>query len=391
MLATNAMLQAAFTAPERAMLPLLAVDLDEVLCETTPALIRFHNDLYKTNLHLSDFTSYEYEKVWGGTPQEAVEKVRNFYASDVAHNLVSIKGSVEAIKQLYPRFRIAVVTARQDSLRADTSAFLERHFAGLIDALFMCNHYLTPEEASSGDLKARRKSEVCHELGAVALVDDSLSTARDCAARGVRVFLFDLDGTYPWNQCAANDSVFASGGVRRVSGWQEIVDVSDDLERLWPLDLIAAAWSDPDEAVQRARRIVSAVRETVQLTSTASVLDMSSCERGLVALELAASGASSVKALAVSEVVLARLKERIQVHRGIGGVAHMHVLEQGVPEGDNYDLVVVAHAYAGGRSINELALMVRKGGVLLVVLAESETMDRSSTTVAGVLIKYVTV
>lgn len=37
--------------------PVLAIDMDEVLSMTHEALIKFHNEMYNTNLQLHDFTS----------------------------------------------------------------------------------------------------------------------------------------------------------------------------------------------------------------------------------------------------------------------------------------------------------------------------------------------
>jgi len=48
----------------------VAVDIDEVLGQFLNSLIQFHNDTYGTHLKLSDFHSYEFHEIWGGTPEE---------------------------------------------------------------------------------------------------------------------------------------------------------------------------------------------------------------------------------------------------------------------------------------------------------------------------------
>lgn len=360
----------------RAQLPLLAVDLDEVLSETTSALAAFHNATYGTQLTVSHFISYEYEVVWGGTRLEAADKVRRFYASTYASDLQPVPGSVEALRRLHEQFRIAVVTARKEAQRAATLAFVKRHFDGLVDEVHLCNHYLTPAEASQYDVKARRKAEVCHELGAVALVDDSLSTALDCGEHGVRVFLFDLDGGYPWNKC---DDARLPASVSRVHSWKDVVDATADLARLRPLDLIAAAWRDTPDSVRRAHVIVAAARASRAFCSNAALLDLSCLGDGLVALELATSQVGGVTVVARSADMRERMLARMRLHQGIAGVPGIAVT---LPDSDSlapssFDIVMVADAE--DQSLDAAAKLTRPGGCLLIVVASDVTrIDRSA-------------
>jgi 5'(3')-deoxyribonucleotidase len=78
--------------------PVLAVDMDEVLCGTAQALIDFHNERFQSKLTLKDFISYKYEEVWGGTKEEAIEKVRLFYSSDhFSERMTVVPGAKEAL------------------------------------------------------------------------------------------------------------------------------------------------------------------------------------------------------------------------------------------------------------------------------------------------------
>ncbi len=56
--------------------PVLAVDIDDVLVHLTSSLTVYHNELY-TDLVLTheSFIGHEFHKVWGGTADEAQDKV----------------------------------------------------------------------------------------------------------------------------------------------------------------------------------------------------------------------------------------------------------------------------------------------------------------------------
>jgi hypothetical protein len=57
--------------------PVLAVDVDEVLAYFIPSLAEFHNEAYPeaSELTADSFHSYEFCKIWGGTPEDSYTKV----------------------------------------------------------------------------------------------------------------------------------------------------------------------------------------------------------------------------------------------------------------------------------------------------------------------------
>lgn len=58
------------------MKPVIAVDIDEVLAHLIPTLAKFHNDHYSGEVLTSNsFGGMEFHKVWGGTEDEAQQKV----------------------------------------------------------------------------------------------------------------------------------------------------------------------------------------------------------------------------------------------------------------------------------------------------------------------------
>jgi hypothetical protein len=62
----------------------IGFDYDDVLVEYIPAVIKFHNNTYKTALKIDDFHSYKFWEVWGGTRQQAIEKIHIHYNSNTS-------------------------------------------------------------------------------------------------------------------------------------------------------------------------------------------------------------------------------------------------------------------------------------------------------------------
>lgn len=225
----------------------VAVDLDEVLAPFVTPLAHYHNATFGTALGEADFVSYTFMNVWGGTPQEAARKVSEFYSGPFfdgaaagaggddaaagsgassssssstaaaavvaeshphhapAGGLAPLPGAQDALRALKATgaFRFVLVTGRQHVREAHTRAWIGRHYAGVFDDLMFGNHY-----AGSGVV--RTKSDMCAEIGAVALIDDNLGYATECAASLPLVLLF---GSYPWNQTAGLAAACAASAV----------------------------------------------------------------------------------------------------------------------------------------------------------------------------------
>ena len=66
---------------------------------------------------------------------------------------------------------------------------------------------------------SQRKVDLCQSVSADVLIDDNPVYAEECSAAGVRVLLFDWEGSYPW---AADKHTRASNGlVTRVFNWEQ--------------------------------------------------------------------------------------------------------------------------------------------------------------------------
>jgi len=113
------------------------------------------------------------------------------------------------------------VTSRQHTIEPHTHKFISAHYPSTFHSINFANHFLTEEEATR--LSSKSKTQICKEIGAEILIDDSLNHAHDCAENGIRVLLFDLGHKYGWNK-----SKSLPKNVNRVKNWKEIVELLVD-------------------------------------------------------------------------------------------------------------------------------------------------------------------
>lgn len=182
-------------------------DLDEVLMDFNGALGPWHNRNYGTNYQKHEIFSFNLEKIWGCTVEEAIQRVLEFFNSPEHWNAEPIAGAVSGIRKLTEQYGLYVVTAKPEELREKTLEWISLHFPKMFDEVYFTNHF-------SGSNPKRSKSEVCHELGIEVFVDDALHNAEEIASAGIPVLLLDT----PWNQGEVKYP------ITRVFSWEEIVE-----------------------------------------------------------------------------------------------------------------------------------------------------------------------
>jgi uncharacterized HAD superfamily protein len=192
--------------------PTIAVDIDEVLFPMAPTFLDYHNTTHGTTITLDQMVSYYLEDITGETIEEVIEKIKAYLDSEHYSSGTPIKGSVEAISKLRQRFRLVLITSRNDFYRGYTEDFIEKHFGGLFDELRYTHEIENPTATIP-------KHVICKELGAMVLIDDHLHNVVECVKAGVDAILF---GSYPWNQANALPK-----GLVRLNDWQEVLEYFD--------------------------------------------------------------------------------------------------------------------------------------------------------------------
>ncbi|KAG1885588.1 hypothetical protein F4604DRAFT_109614 [Suillus subluteus] len=200
--------------------PVIAIDLDDVLSSTNAVVAQWHNETYGTQMTTDDFYYYFYWKnpFWG-TPSTTRTKVKAFYTSGRMAQAQPVPGAREGVEALCALgYRLIIVTARGKDSHADSWAWVERWFPGCFHSMVCTGQFANVAERATDGIdaltSARKdhevatqlsKAEVCIDIGAKLLIDDSMENALACAYHipldGVTkpppVLLF---GSYGWNK-----------------------------------------------------------------------------------------------------------------------------------------------------------------------------------------------
>ena len=190
---------------------IIAVDLDDVLFDFIGYFFDWHNQEYGSNISRDDMgPSRKLWEVWGGTREEASERVPVFFKQVDMLNMPPMEGSVEALTVLKDSFSLNVISAR-DTRAAEISNFwIEKYFPGIFDQVFLgISNPLDKEKSHS-------KADIASQIGAGVLIDDQLVHTEECRMLNIHVLLF---GDSLWNQ-----SERLPENVTRAKDWAEVVE-----------------------------------------------------------------------------------------------------------------------------------------------------------------------
>ncbi|KAF8334076.1 uncharacterized protein EI90DRAFT_2884894, partial [Cantharellus anzutake] len=180
--------------------PLIALDLDDVLCQTNVSIAKWHNATFDTYMTLDDFHYYHYWKnPYWGSPEETLKKVQQFLKSPEFLNVPVVEGAKEGVAELRRLgFRLVIVTARASRDSKLTDEWLSAHLPGSIDAVYYTGEFVKKDDSADA-VRPMTKAEVLRDIGAVLFVDDSLNNAASCASaqNAPPVLLF---GNYEWSK-----------------------------------------------------------------------------------------------------------------------------------------------------------------------------------------------
>lgn len=186
----------------------IGIDLDEIIADFVRTFIDFYKEIYGRKILFEEIKTYNFwEQGLGKNREEAIKLVDEFYNSRYFDNIPLIDNARQAIGKLSLEKRVYIVTSRPNRFKEKTEEFVNNHFFGKEIRVI----YSSDFHKENGNTKA----EICTNLRISDFVEDNLEYARECAERGVRVFLYDK----PWNQGKLNR------GIIRVKSWQEILSV----------------------------------------------------------------------------------------------------------------------------------------------------------------------
>ncbi|THU91637.1 hypothetical protein K435DRAFT_227123 [Dendrothele bispora CBS 962.96] len=188
--------------------PVIAVDLDDVLSQTNAKVAEWHNATYGTKMTLSDFYYYYYWKnpYWGNL-QETFDKVRSFYDAKQIFDVMPVPGAREGVQTLKDMgFRLIIVTARSTEVKEDSWSWIQKWFPDVFDTVICTGQFKDANKAGHEVTTKLSKAQVCANLKARLLIDDSAENALQVSTSSMSnaspapptpVLLF---GQYEWNK-----------------------------------------------------------------------------------------------------------------------------------------------------------------------------------------------
>jgi len=197
----------------------VALDVDEVLVQYLAGYMAYYNNAHGTSWAVSDFNTYKFWLVHGGSQEECVTDIYKFHDSPYfQEQLEVVPGALEALQELaaIPGVELHVVTSRHAEIEEATNVYLERHFPGLLprERVHVGNHWGTAEQPRVS------KPAMCQKIGAKVLVDDSSDYCKEIATYDLQAVLFDWEGAYGWNKEGIED---ASANIVRAKDWPAVV------------------------------------------------------------------------------------------------------------------------------------------------------------------------
>lgn len=194
--------------------PVIAVDIDEVLAHHNVELVKYHNEAYGSNHTIEQYISDHWSEIWGVEKDEASRRAVAFHETGVHSRLAPINEAQDCLTQLAEHFDLHIVTARRRLIVDSTHEWVEKHYPGIFKGIRFVHVW--------EDLDPPSKAEVCKEIGAVLLIDDSVSHCSIAAKSGIDALLF---GDYAWNRTLPEDF---PDSVQRVTNWQGVIEFVRD-------------------------------------------------------------------------------------------------------------------------------------------------------------------
>jgi 5'(3')-deoxyribonucleotidase len=195
--------------------PVIAVDIDDVIADSTDSFRREANkrfgvELTKEHYQVEgDYWGY-YERVWrshGLGNQISHDDLGDEMVKDQSH-VPLLAGASIALAELSGKFDIVLITSRDPKWEAATHKWLNEHFGDLFRGIYFAEK----------DSNKRTKGEICVNLGAFWLIDDNPEHCQSALDKGVKSILF---GQYGWHHSAPANMV-------RCKDWPAVLEYFDD-------------------------------------------------------------------------------------------------------------------------------------------------------------------
>jgi len=163
----------------------IGIDLDNIVLDTFPSFLKYHNENYGTTFSLKDITNYHIWEIGiGRNREEAVGYMSDFFES--VEDIPFVEGAEESIQKLMNENKIYFITSRAGSHKFGAIKFIRDKYPDLTDRLIFSGDF-------SGNGKS--KAEICQGLGIKSYVEDHYDFLLPFKEKGINSLLLK----YPWN------------------------------------------------------------------------------------------------------------------------------------------------------------------------------------------------
>ena len=192
---------------------IIAVDLDEVLTETTHALLKSkRNRINWKKITWDEVSSHD---LWKNQKIKISKRKLVWIlfwlllGAGIWNKIDPVVGAKTKLKEFKKKwYKLYIVTARHFSLTFSTWIRIYKNYKSIFDGIKFANSF-TKSRFS------KKKSEICKKLWADIIIEDNLENAIECANEGIKVYLIDK----PWNQAYDKKK---HKWIIKVNSWSEI-------------------------------------------------------------------------------------------------------------------------------------------------------------------------
>lgn len=190
---------------------IIALDMDDVLCETIDAFLKEYNYNIKwKKISREDVTDHEFENIrkYDLSFEERYQHDLDFFQKNDTINLVKpVVWAKEKILEWKKKwYKLYIITWRPEIIRKQTESWINHYYPNIFEEIFLAN---------LDESNATPKSLFCENIWAEVMVEDNLMFAREVAKKWIKVYLLDN----PWNREYDED---LDKGIVKVESWTEI-------------------------------------------------------------------------------------------------------------------------------------------------------------------------
>ncbi|AGL01585.1 5' nucleotidase, NT5C type [Desulfoscipio gibsoniae] len=177
----------------------IGIDIDGVIANTFPLLVRELNNFFNKNLSYDEIIDYDIGKVYNIEREQLVEFAQ-LKQDLLLDGPAPVPNALECINNLRYKAFVALISARMEKSRQRTENWLQRHGFYWDELILLGNH---------------DKAETCVKLELDFFIEDRLDNALQVGARGIPVLLLDA----PYNRAPLPSP------ARRVHSWSQICKI----------------------------------------------------------------------------------------------------------------------------------------------------------------------